>query len=34
MPNNPDDAAPLWDMLDAARAITDFVGGRRRNFLI
>jgi len=29
MPNNPDDAAPLWDMLDAARAITDFVSDKR-----
>jgi uncharacterized protein with HEPN domain len=25
MPSNPNDAAPLWDMLDAARAIMDFI---------
>jgi uncharacterized protein with HEPN domain len=28
MPNNPDDA-PLWDMLDAARAIMDFTSDKK-----
>lgn len=30
MPSNPNDAAPLWDMLDAARAILDFVAGKKK----